>query len=217
MSQLAAVRQGESAGTTAPARVANSTVGVDNSAATPLTCSKIRRLRLRQRTASGKAIVIQLPHAFASATLVDTSETGAGLICDADIPISETIILHFADGTVRHSTVVWRSGSRYGTTFTDLQPHPQTLGVQTQPVIEPSDKPADPNVLSRAVSALSTRWLKRNASAPTTVHISREQRTLERACRENGFAWLVHPEVEAHTDLTATTQRDFQTITRVKD
>ena len=139
--------------------------------------NKIRRLRLWQRS------VVRMPAALLRAgrrspTLVrDLSRHGAGLVGEGGLERDEIVALELAGGRILFGRVRWRVGMHAGIAF-DVALAADDPLLDAAPPLSSLRRAENETVTDEPSSG---RW-----------HTS-DNRMLARACREQGFAWLVEP------------------------
>ncbi len=155
-----------------PKAAANAT-RVPASEPPPTAGDKIRRMQFWQRT------VVRTPAGLLRAggrspTLIrHLSRHGASLVGDDDLVRGEAMALELACGRILFGRVRWRLGMRAGIAFdVTLAADDPLLGATPPPASRRKAEPA-------LGEASSGRWQ------------DRDSRMLSRACREQGFAWLV--------------------------
>lgn len=139
--------------------------------------TNVRRLRLQPRKSAVGSVVLSVDGRFTVAELVNVSETGVGLETQVPLETGKGITLHFADGRVVTGTVCWTNSTRAGIHFDLATARP----------------PAVPSSSTFRSGLFAGLWQR------LTGDISQRapsQRLLERACRENGMAWLASDDAD---------------------
>lgn len=139
--------------------------------------TNVRRLRLRQRKRAAGSIVLEVGGRCTVAELADVSETGAGLYTQYPIDPGTSVTLHFADGRVVTGTVTWTNSTRAGVEFHKTVSSPA----------------ADHSTRNGQGSLLTGLWQRLMGN---TSDRGPSRRLTERACRENGMAWLASEDAD---------------------
>lgn len=139
--------------------------------------TNVRRLRLQPRKCAVGSVVLSVDGRFTVAELVNVSETGVGLETLVPLETGKGITLHFGDGRVVTGTVCWTNNTRAGIQF-------------CLATVRPAAVPPSSTFCSGLFAGL---WRRLTGDVS---HCAPSQRLLERACRENGMAWLASEDAD---------------------
>lgn len=206
---LETIEQSQLQSTALPAQIAN--LGQDDD-------PKIRVLRAKRRTSTQIDADLVSASGCQATIVCNVSRYGAGLVGIHGVRKSEIVALRLLGGQIIHGNVRWHRGNRCGIAF--LEP----LADNSQLMIEagltlssavPKIAVRLPQLFAAPHSIKSVAaWLRSILKAPLAMksfrmlralspdlrsHLHRKSpdRAMQRACREQGFAWLIDEETNA--------------------
>lgn len=151
----------------------------------------MRRLRVGRRVGVSIPAVIILADVRLPVSICDIAIDGIGFRGQTGIPVGETVKLSTGEGWAVTGKVIWASNGRGGIQLE----HPlstdngalhlrELAGCQLRDLRIASQRPLQSSVLSRHWAKLKSALFRR----------SKRSKMVERACRKQGFSWLVDEE-----------------------
>ena len=166
--------------------------------------TNIRLLRVWRRVPTRIDVDVMTVEGNYTGVIRDISRHGAGLTGSFGVTRKDRVTLHFSDGRLIQAQVRWHRGNRCGVSFAE----PLTVGdalvrgsedreatPPPQGAASTAEHPASrlKRYVDLTVEMLVRLMLDDNRQALTAMRErvqSREAQMVERACREQGFAWL---------------------------
>lgn len=184
---------------------------------------KIRVLRARRRISTQIKAELLTASGCQPTVICDVSQFGAGLVGSHDVKKGEFVAIKLLGGRIVHGCVRWHRGNRCGIAFFEPLADDATLigDADRTARVGLKDAQADSSNLAPtarldplARTALRHLWSQsivaqealrntfqklrgRLRELRAQRHQTWHDRAIERACREQGFAWLVEDETSA--------------------
>lgn len=145
--------------------------------------SKVRLLRAWARRPQFAPVRVVHGDTTQFGVLTDISRCGAGVVGSFNVQTGDLVELQFVDGRIVPARVRWRKSERFGVVFTDALAPQGHLDCAVQ---------SQPSAGNKASSELRLlRWIAKRLPKTAAQRKHTNHSMVERACRKQGFAWLV--------------------------
>jgi len=166
--------------------------------------TNIRLLRVWRRIPTRIGVDVMTGEGNSAGVIRDISRHGAGLTGSFGVTRKDRVTLHFADGRLIQAQVRWHRGNRCGVSFAEplavddalvrdpdeVDPLPPEQGAVLTPEHPTSSLKRYVDLTVRILVRMLLDDNRQPLSAKCRRVQSRETQMVERACREQGFAWL---------------------------